>query len=809
MKNISKYILALSAMAFLFAGCKKEVDTFEPGPAETEGCYGVFFPVQTATEGLIVQTPVDPTVLTITVGRTNTKGAITVPCEVSFSDDTVLSAGEISFADGQAETTFDLKYPTAKEGTQYTASFVIKDEKYASKYNSNPVACDVKFIRVAYQYVLNPKTNEKAKFTFTQTWWNEVHTGYIKYYEVDGIRHCVTEDEEGDISGAADPGPGFWGTGADYHLEFNWYVKDQSCDCDEGSHGHTIEGVDGVPDGAEMIELLPTFVYSNANGDYYVYDYYAYYVKFNGYTRPFMHFINANELFDQVSYYDGNGGFYFYVVGYAREGGYGNWPKSYDIVGIGEGFTRVDYSLELTPDYSVDGVTPVSVEAGVDVEKIKYAVYEGVLTATQTAAKVAAISEGTETTEEFSDFELDEEEMIKYAVLNIEMDKTADYTVVAVSFDKDGKPQGNASASFRYVTADDSEEYTVDVNVFTEDTPARYRDLHDYDSFGLGIYGSDLTEVHLGIFTEADIENYGEEAVFNAVKYDDPDDPHYTLSEEDVEKINGEGGLYDVVKDLKGKTGYYVIVWATNGNLDSFAYDYYETAPLPYVWNSLGKGSLTDDVMTLFDEEEAPLPPFTVSCDVYEEASTPGLYMITGYQLPLVAQIFGVSEEAMAEYEGSNWKNTELIINATDPEKVFIESQEYGLRISSDGWMWVTSVYNGTHFSEGTLKDGVITFPTKGMLCGFDGNIRYYANMNGAFKVVLGSGADPTPAPANVSSTIPEKDYTFKGRLAQLPTVKPMKYERDPQARTAKVTVSYDRPKTRTAKRTETSDSLR
>ena len=80
MKNISKYILALSAMAFLFAGCKKEVDTFEPGPAETEGCYGVFFPVQTATEGLIVQTPVDPTVLTITVGRTNTKGAITVPC---------------------------------------------------------------------------------------------------------------------------------------------------------------------------------------------------------------------------------------------------------------------------------------------------------------------------------------------------------------------------------------------------------------------------------------------------------------------------------------------------------------------------------------------------------------------------------------------------------------------------------------------------------------------------------------------------------------------------------------------------------
>ena len=34
-------------------------------------------------------------------------------------------------------------------------------------------------------------------------------------------------------------------------------------------------------------------------------------------------------------------------------------------------------------------------------------------------------------------------------------------------------------------------------------------------------------------------------------------------------------------------------------------------------------------------------------------------------------------------------------------------------------------------------------------------------------------------------------------------------YERDARARKANVTVSYDRPKTRTAKRTETSDSLR
>ena len=79
------------------------------------------------------------------------------------------------------------------------------------------------------------------------------------------------------------------------------------------------------------------------------------------------------------------------------------------------------------------------------------------------------------------------------------------------------------------------------------------------------------------------------------------------------------------------------------------------------------------------------------------------------------------------------------------------------------------------------------------MLCGFDGAIRYYANMNGAFKLVFNSSASQTSAPANASSTLPEKTYTFKGRMAQLPAVGPMKFERDAQAVNAKVSVSYDR----------------
>ena len=65
--------------------------------------------------------------------------------------------------------------------------------------------------------------------------------------------------------------------------------------------------------------------------------------------------------------------------------------------------------------------------------------------------------------------------------------------------------------------------------------------------------------------------------------------------------------------------------------------------------------------------------------------------------------------------------------------------------------------------------------------------------MNGAFKVVLKADAAPDSAPANVSNTLPAKNFTFNGGMANLPPVKPMKYERDPQPRAAKVTVSHKR----------------
>jgi hypothetical protein len=96
--------------------------------------------------------------------------------------------------------------------------------------------------------------------------------------------------------------------------------------------------------------------------------------------------------------------------------------------------------------------------------------------------------------------------------------------------------------------------------------------------------------------------------IFDLAKLKDPNaalaavktDSDYAVSDAVLKEINAQGGYYDVRTKLSPKTTYLVIMWATNGNLDDFAYATYTTDKLPYVWNSLGKGSLTDDVMTLF-----------------------------------------------------------------------------------------------------------------------------------------------------------------------------------------------------------------
>ena len=427
-------------------------------------------------------------------------------------------------------------------------------------------------------------------------------------------------------------------------------------------------------------------------------------------------------------------------------------------------------------------------KTGADVAKIKYAVYEGELTATQVGYKVSDLTDGTEAGEVYDGMVLNEEDSYKYGSFGVAPATSGTYTVVALAYDDKGKVQNSTSVVFNYIAAADMEANAVDVHVATEPTPERYiisGGLDHYHSFSFFVYGKNITEAHVGVFATKNVAA-DPEAYYSYVKSNttsDGEDAGLGLSEEDLAKLNAAGGFFDVVSGLKDGVSYTVIVWATNGALDKIVTANWTTDKIPEVFNSLGMCTYTDDFFTAGWKVEN----LSYQVEILESAENKGKYKLI---YPYDAK-YGYNEPG-------DWDDTEsydIIVDATNPDQVFISPQEIGtnwgygmMQIASlagyylaAGYPAATIIANGIEF--GTLKDGVITFPASGCLLNYGGGW-LTANKNGATKIVL-----PSVSSASVpaSKAIGRSGVEFSSTRTVAKLGKHV-YERNPQP--VKVTVS-------------------
>ena len=596
MKKLSSIIFAFAALTFAAVSCVEETTPYEPGEPEEAGCYGVYFPVQDAT-GSHTYDPTMPTSVEFTVARTNTSGAITVPVTYTESESGIFQVGTISFADGQSETTLEVNFPNSGIGVNYELSLTIDDPQYASKYNDSLVSVDFSVLRVEWKYILDPKTGEPATFEFWQDWWGETAWAYVKYYEVDGIRTCQTETFLHDYAGDQYDDPGFWGYGSDYEWTFYIYLNSKRSD------------------GGYNIRLAPnnTGYYHSSYADWvYALDLFYWNTSSTDHDKFLTWAKSADE--STISYYDNNGGIYFYVRSYYMFS-VGGWGQSYyETIGIGSGFTRTDYSIEMETDYAQNGQMPVYLTTGVDVASVKVAAFEGELTATQTENKIAAVIDGSEASVSVptADFDLNEDDAVLEGTAYITLPASGVYTVVAVSCDAAGAAQESASAVQFYVTADDTEDYAVEFAVGTEATPARYSDYDNMSSFAYFITGKDITDAHVGIVKSSSFE----EALLDEVKNDED----YCLGASAVAAINGAGGYYDIISGCSPLTSYTVIVWATNGSADGFSIAEFTTDGLPR--ELVGTGTYTYAQFWTGDDE---------GLECYSDPNYEGKYVITSW----------------------------------------------------------------------------------------------------------------------------------------------------------------------------------
>lgn len=581
--SLYKSIAAAATVLFTVAACQTE-EVFQVGEPDVEGCYGVYFPSQEVS-GSHTLDPSAEKVITVKVARTNTEGDIVVPIDTTSNVSNIFQIDEISFADGQKETEVEITFDDIEIGVQSSLNISISDPQYASNYGTGATAISFSVMCVKYEYLCEPGTETKAKVHWTQNWWGETCDSYIKYYEIDGVRHCVTEtiptshiDSRGPYTGY-----GFWGQNKTAETaierEFIWYTNAKN------------------KDGNYPIELpvQKTGYVDSSLGDIFVIDNLLSEYEKLGYDTWIDAAKEVGHIGSEysVSYYDGNGGFYFAPYCYMNSAGRG-WGiyGEADEIGIASGFTRVDYKISVATDLAAAGELPIYLNLGADVDEVRYEVYEGALSSAIAKNKVEEIASNKDA----KSYKVDDN---KGFVLTL--DKSGEYTVVALSY-AEGEYKGEYDAvSFNYVTADDAETYAAVVNVGTEDISERYSDYGDKtNAFGFWIAGKDLTDVHMLITKTASIKG-NEELYYSALKADE--DGEFALDTTTVKLINSAGGYADIATELSALTSYTVLVWASNGHQETFTSAEYTTDGLPNEVIIDGKGAyLYNGVFSGWDE---------------------------------------------------------------------------------------------------------------------------------------------------------------------------------------------------------------
>lgn len=591
MKKITNLLYAafVAVLSVGFVSCVETAPEYVAGQHDLEGCYGVYFPTQTAA-GAHTLDPTAAKEMKVVVMRQNAEDSITVPVNaiatidgVPVAVDSIFNVPAVVFEDGQLEDTITITFPNVETAVNYGLTLEVTDPAYASLFGSNPVSLSFSVFCVEWKWIgVDADGNqtsvatedEAATVSFTEGWWNEsFDDAKIKFYEVNGMRNYVAYRDGG-----------IWNEGLGIELNFAMNTKANG----EGKYDIDVKKQYLGFDYATQT-CIPE---ASAAAPVYFYDWYNYLITDGGYSESSWagadDFYAKNGAAYPRSYYDGMGGYYFNLKYHVPAAGGGWTPAQYDVVAIVNGVLRLDFTTFVSVGETIDGVAPVTFTMAKDVASVKYTILEGEVTDKVAKAYCDSIISDT---------------ISRYAVATpenatvaLELAASGVYTLVAVPFDAEGvaqqpeKDKDFLAVPFTYVAKDEADDYAAVVTLGVEETSGVYaKDGYtNVNSFAFYVYGKDIVEAKSLVFPTEDYVVNPDSC--NALVAADGE----AFGEEALALING-AGMSDLVKGLKPLTSYTIVLWANNGYRSTVVAEEYTTSGLAP--ELLGTGTYTYSLM--------------------------------------------------------------------------------------------------------------------------------------------------------------------------------------------------------------------
>lgn len=243
--------------------------------------------------------------------------------------------------------------------------------------------------------------------------------------------------------------------------------------------------------------------------------------------------------------------------------------------------------------------------------------------------------------------------------------------------------------------------------------------------------GADVTSFRYNIFN-GELSETQVDSVAHAIDY--------LLTESFESAVNTQRGFV-----IPSEGDYTVVSVSYNADGDSVDCNSISfTYNPPMLWKSLGYCNYTDGLLAYFFTEDNSLIP-TYSVEIQESTIYPNMYRLKN------AYGAGYPYNEPGDYSEDD---VYLVIDATDPNNVFIPEQKLGVDWG-DGEM---SVATGEY---GSLENDTIKFPIEGLYIDSGGDNWYYSNSLGEFCIDL---KNISPMPSNIRHAPMHRSYTSISR---------------------------------------------